>query len=588
MKIRFTIGKKIGTGFGVLIFLTMVIFILTLLTLNESRRINDEITKIYNPSVDLLEDLNLLVVRSKMLINNWVFIQRSDDHEEKKQLRQLVDTLYAEKRKELEAIAKVWKKDEKERLKEIFIEVDNLFLMYTDIMGKLISFQSYEDAMIVFWVRPMVEGGEVDMQCNKILKNLGELIAIQQKNTYSVSDKMIEAFNNLQFVVRNLGIALLIGSIIIAVLTVRTIVKPVQEVKGMLLRLGKGIIPEKRVQKSTDEIGDMSEALNQLIDGFKRTTGFAHEVGSGNFESVYQPLSEFDTLGHALLKMRHELHETEKILEQKVIERTEEVVRQKEEIQRKNEEIFASIRYAKRIQEAILPPEDMVNRLVPNSFIFYRPKDIVSGDFFWVEKKEGKVFFAAVDCTGHGVPGAFMSIVGHDMLQESLARLPDPTPAVLLDELNKGVCNTLHTTFDEHHVKDGMDVALCSIDFATKILQFAGAYNPLYLVRGIDVNTYEADRFPIGGDLYNPNRHFTNITIQLEENDTIYVFSDGYEDQFGGKKGKKFMAKRFRNMLLDINYLPMHRQREYIEKNFESWKGHHEQTDDICVIGVRI
>ncbi|MGB3947576.1 MAG: SpoIIE family protein phosphatase, partial [Bacteroidia bacterium] len=299
----------------------------------------------------------------------------------------------------------------------------------------------------------------------------------------------------------------------------------------------------------------------------------------------------------ALLKMREDLRENERVLEAKVIERTEQVVRQKEEIEAKNGELEVlykhvtdSIKYAKRIQEAILPPDSLVKKLLPQSFVLYKPKDIVSGDFYWIEEKNGKVMFAAVDCTGHGVPGAFMSIVGYNILKQAVVNNNLTTPSLILDILNEGVSETLHHghEHEEGQAKDGMDISFCTIDFNTLELQYAGAYNPLYIVRNGQLLQTKADKFPIGFFLGEEKKKFTNHTVQLQSGDTIYIFSDGYADQFGGPFGRKFMAIPFRVLLMDINKEPIEKQKQILNKTIEEWRGNLDQVDDILVIGVKI
>ena len=230
--------------------------------------------------------------------------------------------------------------------------------------------------------------------------------------------------------IRDRSIIIVIGTIAIAIFTTISITQPVQRLKSILLGLGKGIFPKSQLKPSNDEIGEMSEAMNSLVTGLTETTQFAHEIGQSNFDYEYQPLSDEDVLGHALLKMKDELAETERILEQKVKERTEEVVKQKDEIdsqRSKLEELYTdvtdSIRYAKRLQDSILPPEKVVKKYFPSSFVLFKPKDIVSGDFYWVGQKNNEYMFAAVDCTGHGVPGAFMSLVGANGLSLSLIHI---------------------------------------------------------------------------------------------------------------------------------------------------------------------
>ncbi|MFQ5335957.1 MAG: triple tyrosine motif-containing protein, partial [Flavobacteriales bacterium] len=296
-------------------------------------------------------------------------------------------------------------------------------------------------------------------------------------------------------------------------------------------------------------------------------------------------------------------------LEKMVTKRTAEVVSQRDEIKKKNmlieesfKEIQDSIRYAKRIQLAILPPDQYVEKLLPDSFLLYKPKDIVSGDFYWVAEWDGRVFFAAVDCTGHGVPGAFMSIVGNNQLNNAVNVRNATSPSEILDALNEGVSGTLRQKDAHPDVKDGMDLALCAIDRKSMRLEFAGAYNPLYIIRkGIanqklriagnyrffedDLLEVKADKVPIGGS--ESGSKFTNFEFELQQGDAIYIFSDGYADQFGGPLGKKYKYKTLKKKLLEIHEKPMQEQKQLLADEFGAWKGEEEQVDDVCLIGVR-
>lgn len=290
-------------------------------------------------------------------------------------------------------------------------------------------------------------------------------------------------------------------------------------------------------------------------------------------------------------KLMHDKQQLEKV----VRERTLEVVAQKEEIEKNRDEIARnvknitdSIRYAKRIQRAIFPTDSDIKKLLPASFVFFRSKGIVSGDFYWVEKKEDKVLFAAVDCTGHGVPGAFMSLVANNLLNQAINEHGYTRPGFILDEVNSGLTATLHQSYEESNVKDGMDIALCSIDYENKILEYAGAYNPLLIVRNGELIEIKADKFPIGVFLGESLKKFTNHQIQLEKGDMIYVFSDGYADQFGGEKNKKFKKREFKKLLVDISRMSPEEQYKKLENTLEKWQGNNEQVDDIVVIGVKI
>ena len=338
----------------------------------------------------------------------------------------------------------------------------------------------------------------------------------------------------------------------------------------------------------------MSLAMNNLVDGLKSTTEFARNVGQSKFDTEYTPLSENDELGHALLKMRDELAETERILEQKVKERTEEVVKQRDEIEHQREkleelykDVTDSILYAKRLQYSILPPKEKINKILPLSFVLFKPKDIVSGDFYWVEKIENKSLFATVDCTGHGVPGAFMSLVGANGLNSAVKEHNITKPSEILNYLNEYVSESLNKANEKSSIRDGMDMTFCAIDYEKMTIEYAGANNPLYIVRDGELLITKADKFAIAS--FKPGeKSYTNHVIDLKKGDMIYTFTDGYADQFGGVKGKKFMYKNFRNLLLEIHSKKPNEQKEILENELKKWQGSVEQVDDILVVGVKI
>ena len=276
---------------------------------------------------------------------------------------------------------------------------------------------------------------------------------------------------------------------------------------------------------------------------------------------------------------------------------------QKQLVEEKNKEITDSINYAKRIQTAILPSNATVEKLLPNSFIFYKPKDIVAGDFYWVESVKSDesrvmsnenpslnthhsqpIFFAAADCTGHGVPGALVSVVCSNALNHSLNELNTDNPAAILDRTRDIVISQFSKNDD--NVRDGMDIALCSLNFSTLELKYAGANNSLYIARNNEMIEYPSNREPVG--VHYKTTPFNCHTIQLIKGDTIYLFTDGYADQFGGENGKKLKYKPFKELLLTISKHPIKDQKIFLNKHFAEWKGDYEQVDDVCVIGVRI
>lgn len=290
-----------------------------------------------------------------------------------------------------------------------------------------------------------------------------------------------------------------------------------------------------------------------------------------------------------LIRMRYQLTEKE-IIARFALEKS------KKEIELKNKEIIDSINYAKRIQDALIPPPSLLKKIVPHSFCVFLPKDIVSGDFYWATEvtttksdslNEKIVVFSVADCTGHGVSGAFLSIIGLKILNQSIKQKEVNSPADALNYLNNEVYNTINSnTENDAVIRDGMDISICSINYETLKMEYAGANNPVYIIRNQELIEMKADKQPIGA--YVNNQPFTNKIFQLEKEDVIYVFSDGYADQFGGEANKKFNYKRFKELLIEISILPISEQKDVLLTTFNTWKGEYEQLDDVCVIGVRI
>ncbi len=265
-----------------------------------------------------------------------------------------------------------------------------------------------------------------------------------------------------------------------------------------------------------------------------------------------------------------------------------EVSRQKEELILKNKNITDSINYAKRIQMALMPKSRHFRQLFPESFVFYKPKDIVSGDFYWINQINDKIFFAVVDCTGHGVPGAFMSVIGYELLRNIINVKGIEKPSEILNILNEDFSRIFNPAGDkDFSFRDGMDIGFCVIDRKKARLEFAGAFSPMYLVRNNKITEIKGNRFSVGFMEDLVDEKFDNHFLQLQKDDMIYLFSDGYPDQFGGEEGKKFKYRRFRHMLLNIHALPAQKQEELLNQSIIQWMGDQEQVDDILVLGVR-
>jgi serine phosphatase RsbU (regulator of sigma subunit)/Tfp pilus assembly protein PilF len=274
--------------------------------------------------------------------------------------------------------------------------------------------------------------------------------------------------------------------------------------------------------------------------------------------------------------------------QKKIIEeKNRETEFQKKIIEEKNKDITDSINYAKRIQQAKLPAKEEIYHWFPRSFVLFKPKDIVSGDFYFFRKTDRSLFIAAADCTGHGVPGAFMSLIASEKLEEAITLSTDTSE--ILKHVNRGIRNSLHQSLSNESTRDGMDIALCSVDPANLIMKFSGANRPVWIIRNgnSEVEEISATRKAIGG-LTEDHQEFETHELKLQSGDTFYLFSDGYSDTTGGEKGKKLKTKKFKEILLSIQGKDMREQEKYLENFIETWKAGMEQIDDILVIGVRI
>jgi serine phosphatase RsbU (regulator of sigma subunit) len=275
-----------------------------------------------------------------------------------------------------------------------------------------------------------------------------------------------------------------------------------------------------------------------------------------------------------------QLQKDKRILETRVKERTAQIEAQKQEI-------TSSIEYASRIQMAMLPEGHHFKKLFSDYFIIFNPRDIVSGDFYWIGEDESRIFFAVADCTGHGVPGAFMSALGISILDEIITNNSNLKANTILNLMREKIKTSLHQTGKQGEANDGLDLALCILHKNRKTIEYSGAYNPLIHFHDGELTEYRADRMPIG-IYYGEKNSFTNYEVNVKKGDTLYIFSDGYADQFGGKKGTKYMKYNLKKLLSEIHSRPMHEQQKILENEFTSWKGTANQIDDVTILGVKI
>jgi serine phosphatase RsbU (regulator of sigma subunit) len=360
-----------------------------------------------------------------------------------------------------------------------------------------------------------------------------------------------------------LGLLIVIGIIsIISFIMAKRLTSPIKELSYDAMQLAKGNMDVEINIRRKDEIGVLALSFKKMQVSIKNLIGELKEINHG--------------------------------LEEKVIERTKEIHHQKEMVEEKNKEILDSINYAERLQKAILPPIKNVKALVPNSFILFKPKDIVSGDFYWMDGRSNNLLLAAVDCTGHGVPGAMVSVVGANGLNRCVREYGLKKTGPILDKLRELILETFETS--DHEVKDGMDISLCHLHVEraknekseTVLLEWSGANNPLWILRKEknEIEEIKADKQPIGK--HDQPTPFTTHEFELRTGDTFYLFTDGYADQFGGPRGKKFKYKTLQDLLISMRTESMEKQQEILNKEFELWRGELEQVDDVCIIGVRV
>jgi len=585
MDFKFTIGRRIGIGFAIFIIATMVAFILTIITLNDSKTRTETVVSQITPSVADLKEINLLLQRSHTDISKWFYNKSFNDVEFRTELKRIIKKDYPTKKNHLIVLSAIWTPNENQKLKVLFNQIEALFVVYEeDIMQQLSTADAYEDPNIYMMARLPFEDSETSIQA--IYKNLNDLISIKQKFAELEIKTMFSSLDFLKRFVQLLGITLVIGGVLIALFTTRSITKPIQILKKMLLSMGLGILPKERITESRDEIGEMGKALNDLIQSMQHTTDFAYETGKGNFEATYIPLSKDDSLGQALLKMREGLAESERILEQKVIERTEEVVRQRHIVEEKHKEITDSINYAERIQRSFLATKELLDENLKGHFVLFKPKDIVSGDFYFAEKLTNNNFLlATADSTGHGVPGAIMSLLNITSLEKAIENQDQPSD--ILNTTRKIIIERLKKDGSAEGGKDGMDCSVICFDFKKKKIIVSAANNPVWIVRGSETIEIKPDKMPVGKH-DKQDVSFTQQTIDIKKGDVIYTLTDGFSDQFGGSLGKKFMSKKLRELLSKNAHLPMEEQRSILENTFISWVGDLEQIDDVTLIGVRV
>ncbi len=314
------------------------------------------------------------------------------------------------------------------------------------------------------------------------------------------------------------------------------------------------------------------EQVNASNDKVSTEMDFPSEMGARVMQVNAIPEYDENEVIESVLVVSHD------ITERKIIEL---------DVQNKNKKINDSINYAKRIQNAILPNSRIISKSLPDSFILYKPRDVVSGDFPWFVQIKNDIFIAAVDCTGHGVPGALLSLIGYFLLNDIVRSRKISEPGKILDLLDEGVTQTLRQDQDDSATKDGMDIALCRIDTVKGEVEYAGAHRPLYMMKGGVMDEIKGNKFPIGGGIYKNQTNFTTTKFKVGRGDSIYFSSDGFPDQFGGAEVRKFGPKKVREIIEKVHRQPMAEAMTTFDQEWESWRANHKQTDDVLLIGIK-
>jgi phosphoserine phosphatase RsbU/P len=334
--------------------------------------------------------------------------------------------------------------------------------------------------------------------------------------------------------------------------------------------------------KNNEETTDIPIIMLSSTESLKAS----YEVGANDF--ISKPFNQYELL----IKVRSALDLVSKMKEIKVQydkneEKRNQLQKQHDLIAEQQREILGDIRYSKRIQKSILPTQDVISGIISKQFILNLPRNLVSGDFYWVGYHGKKRAVAVADCTGHGISGALMTMAGMAFLNDIMGRHDNLEPNEILFELRKMVMNLLKQTGEEGEASDGMDISLTMINEEGTKLSFSGANNPLYIIKNGELITIKGDRMPIGIHL-NFDRPFTNVEVDIAKGDIVYLFSDGYADQFGGPRNKKYRYKQFQELLLENHKKPLTEQKELLKQEFFTWKGEHQQLDDVLVLGYEI
>lgn len=612
----FPIGWRVSIGFGIFAVAVGLLFWLIRLTLEENRKLAQDIEKVYLPGIQLLTGLETTVEQVALGMDQWVSGEAQDPVLLERQLEQWVRKDLPDLMGKTEQLASLMDSTALRHWERLRSDVDLVSIVYTEVSYRIASDAPVPDSSAIALATEYVKGeANLPTYLSRFRVDVDVLKAHQLAALTASTARLQQVGALLGRDAGRIAFVVLVLGVLISLAVTRSITRPIRDLRRTLLYMGRGIQPERPVPVTPDEIGEMAEAVNRLSEGMRRTQVFSQEVGQGNFSADYEPLSEDDALGHALVKMRESLASSEIEMERKVRLRTTEVREQKSRIEQLYGDLMDSINYAKRIQDAILPSAVERAKVFQDSMVFYRPRDVVSGDFYWFHSVGRVRMFAAIDCTGHGVPGAFMSLIGYNVLERVTKVYTEPEKvlgqlnrqageilrpkgsrvqtdrsrgvASPLDLASLGIGVEVEQDIQMTGLQDGMDLAVVSIDREQMSLQYSGANCPLYIVRRRELIELKPDKWAIGS--FEPETFSYGVQhLSLEPGDVIFAATDGFVDQFGGPAGKKFMRHRFRELMVEVAPLPMVEMEQTFAEVFDQWRNEEEQVDDVLVIAVRV
>ncbi|HEX7413289.1 MAG TPA: SpoIIE family protein phosphatase [Bacteroidia bacterium] len=587
MKINFfnTGFPKVTLAFASVIVIVLFNTIFNAYLIRKNKTTIAEMTEVINPYIESLDEFDVMITESKMYATNWVYLQNSID--DKKELDSLQRIHYPQLQKKLEAYTdKLNKQADKDSLQAVFKKFDELIAVEKGIMKTLVTFDDYENPQKKLKCEGTIED-EILPRTQDVMVQLHKIVDRNREEARTMKANIEKASKRMMTIMLVSSVGLFIFVFFAISFISGAIRKPVLKMKDIIQQLSKGELPEDKIEtKDKNVVAEMAISVNALSESFTKTSVFANEIGKGNLTVRYDKLSDNDMLGNALINMRESLHDYSVDMENKVQARTQEVIEKSLKLEHAYREIKDSINYAKRIQDSILPANEMIAKAFNKSFIFYKPKDIVCGDFYWFTQQGEDVIIAVFDCTGHGVPGALMTVIGNSLLNQVVAVSGTTNPAKILDNLDK----RLHDTLKQHGsivTNDGMDAVVCRYRPSKKELTYAGAKRPLYMFKGGELLEIKGNKSCIGSFGHDSDKQFTVHRFKMNAGDAIYMFSDGVQDQFGGDVGKKFMVKRFRDLIVGVQGLSMDEQGKRIDHELTSWQGEYEQTDDMLCIGIQ-